>query len=578
MKKFTKGLAVGLSAIIIATAGVACGGGGSDAPSSSETTYINVQNYLCGYGRTYLTETMEAFMDAVKDVEYEPGKKGVYFDIVDENLGVTGQDLLNDIKNNPSDIFTTAGCDTYMLNEYKSDLMDLSEIFNTTKANSTSTFAPETSIMSRMDSEVKDYYTNADGSIYTVPLFYNAMAPIYDAGLVESKSLYIQEGSTDQIILLGAKATASKGVDGVKGTDDDGMPETYAQFFLWLNELSNRSITPITFAGGVPVNYTFAIGQFWADFEGLNGTKAAIDFNGQVLTDLIDTVDASGNVTYLPSTTITAQNGFMVMRQEGRYRALKLTEDLTKNSNKYFTLQSFNPNEAHTTAQTTFITSSLISGAKPVMMLMDGIYWETEADSTFTDYQGMGSGKMDRHFRLLPIPKYSRDMISTDQNNPTKSTYYATIGQQMVVKSGITGGKLDAIKDFLLFFNSSEQMAVQNNESAAPRPFSYSIDGIEDKMSTYQKSVYNVFHSDNVDIALWASKQPLPASNGEDFTAYEFLFASNTYGAKYASDLALRMQGGTTAKQWFDSLITKYGSMDGTPGTVWNGYLAKAGL
>ncbi len=583
MKKFVKGLSIALSTVFIASAGVACGGGGGgglfgggnnngeEKPSENQTTYIRVQNYDCGFGRTYITETVKKFQEAVKDKSYEEGKTGVFVDITNATSESTGQVLLNALKGGEHDVYFTNGIAPYMLNQYKSDLLDLAPILNATSADTENKidFTAESSIMSRMDGDVKNYYLNDDGTMYTIPLFYNSFLITYDAGLVEEKNLYIQEGSTDTQIAVGTKANASKGVDGEKGTEDDGLPETYAQWFLWMDTMKTRGVTPIHKSGLYEQHMTFALGQFWADFEGYEGTRAAIDFNGREVSDLIDSIDGSGNITYMPKTAITPQNGYLVQKQEGRYRALEVAKKLADNYAKYFHAYAFTSSETHTSAQATYVASKL--KGQPIMMFIDGSYWEAEATDKFASFEAQNGGKMDRQFKILPMPKYSRDMIGQD------TTLTTSVAQQILVNAKTSGGTLDAVKDFLAFFNTEENMALQNKESSSPRPFSYSISSIENEMSTYTKSLYNTFHGDNVKVALWASTEDFAFVNSEELDVYYFLLDSKykpTDNVTSYNPVKVMKDEKISVIDWFNGLTDKFTASNNAK---WNSLLNRLG-
>lgn len=562
MKKHIKAISVALSTLLIASSSFAltgCGEKKSNKPDESQVTYIRIQSYDCGYGREFLDEMAKDFTEAVKEKSYEEGKKGVYVDVSYATSNSTGSYLMTDVPNNVNDVFVTSGMTPQLLSANKHNLMDLQGIVGEKSGDDgASQFAEEKSIGERMEKTFYDYFKNADGSFYTIPLFYNAYMTYYDADLVKDEKLFIKEGSTDtRLVLTGNVAEASNGVDGIKGTDDDGLPETYAQYFLWLDKVKEKGIIPMHGAGLYPQHYTFALNQFVADFEGKEKYSGMYDLNGEVtFDDLVKNyeIDANGNVKvteYYDPMTVDTSNGYMVQRAEGKLQALNVAEKLGKNYSKYFHSYSFSPSENHTGAQATFIASAYDSNR--ILSFVEGIYWESEASPVFKSYENRKGGKLDRNFKVMPTPKATRELVGS------RSTVAVQSGLEMVVKAGISGGKLDAVKDFVSFFNKESNMGKQNNLTGTPRPFTYSIsDETKANMSTLQKSIYGLFHSENTDVAFSGSKEPFFTANADYMDLYYWALCtdSDNESASYSTIKGFK-DGTFTLKQYFDGLTTR---------------------
>ena len=111
-------------------------------------------------------------------------------------------------------------------------------------------------------------------------------------------------------------------------------------------------------------------------------------------TDLIE-VDAEGNVTQLPATEITFENGYELQRQAGRYYTLKFCEDVMLSSE-----DNYKVIDTHINCQTYFINGG-ITNNNPVGMIVEGSWWENEAKKAFSDLE---SGGYERHnYRVMPI-------------------------------------------------------------------------------------------------------------------------------------------------------------------------------
>lgn len=413
-----------------------------------------------------------------------------------------------------------------------------------------------------------------DGSMYCIPLFESTEVFTYDKDLCESKKLYIAEGSTDEKLIF-VKSPAQKkqkGVDGIAGTEDDGLPETYAQLYLWFNAMKSSGVKPMTWSGMFKFHIDNTLQNYWADFEGPENVKRCYTFDGGSDSTLIDTVDENGNITYLPATAITTENGYMVQRQEGRYRALSVAKKIAENANDWVNSTSFLESESHTLSQATYINSRFTES--PIMLFAHGSYWEAEATPVFKNYESQKSGKADRHFGVLPIPKYSRSEVGK------ATTVVSDSSTAMFVKSGLTGGVLDAVKDFVIYFNNQENMGLQNKYSASPRPFTYELsDELKATMTDYEISLYDFYkEGEKKNVVYTAARNDFFMANFDEMHKRQWVFASkyksNSSTVSEESVVAFKNEPNVTLKQYFDGLYNRFTADDYA---VWKTMLRKIG-
>lgn len=554
-------LAPALAAMMVSGMAAGCRGRDGDGTvDTSTTTVISVLNYDCGYGREYLENTAKAFQEAVKDVEYEPGKKGVYIDISHQTTGSTGRELLTNLANLSYDVF-------FSNSEIKSNGLknsgNVADITKYVKASSddeesVSRFTEKTSIYDRMFSDFRIAHTATDGKMYDLPLFMGTYNFTYDAELVAKKGLYIAKGSTDEKLILTKNLSArSLGVDGIPDTEDDGLPETWAQFYLWLDEIVDAGCTPMHFWGPM---MGWALANMWMDMETPETLKACWSFDGTVMSNLVDKINPDGSVTYLEPTAITTENGYLVQKQESRYRALQIAKriaDSTRGSKPWINEQKLTG--THKDAQGTFLTSKY--DTKPIVLFAEGGYWEAEATSIFKGLESRKGGKMDRKLALLPIPKYSREDVGTD----ARRTKGVSTGLDMFLHKSIeTKASRQAVIDFFMFFNRSENMAAQNQASSQPRPYEYGIEGVKDQMSYYDKSVYNLLHSDKTDVVYMGDNNAFTIANADKLNDYYWIFYSRykdgSDEAIYTPTRAFLDNPSLTAERYFEGMYTQYAS------------------
>ena len=558
MKKSTKLLTLLLAAAVSAPALCGCGGDGKNLPS--DKTIIYYQAYDCGFGTEHIEETCKLFEEAVKDVSYEEGKTGVYFEPTVTKTDATGKYLVNSLSVNENYVYFTEFTFPQMLKN--SDyVMDISSwMTETSSSPGASRFAESVSIKDRMYTSWREYVTASDGSIHCVPLFEATDVFTYDKDLCESKKLYIAEGGTDEKLIF-VKSPAQKkqkGVDGIEGTEDDGLPETYAQLYLWFEAM--KGVTPMSWSGLYDFGIDNVLANYWSDFEGAENVRRCYTFDGGTDSTLIN-VDESGKITRLDPVAITLENGYMVQKQEGRYHALSVAKKIAENSSKWVASTSFQPSETHTLSQATYINSRFTDS--PIMLFAHGSYWEAEATPIFKNYESQNSGKSDRHFGVLPIPKVNRADVGK-----TPATVISDSSTAMFVKAGIKGGTLDAVKDFVMFYNRSENMGLQNKCSASPRPFSYTLsEEIENTMTDYEKSLYKFFEeSSNRNVVFTAANNDFYMANFEELHKRQWIIASKCFDkSDSVSETAVttfKDNPSLTLKQYFDGLYTRFTDKD----------------
>ena len=558
-------------------------GGGANKPSESDVTYVRVLHYDAGYGRTHLEKTARAFEKAVADVSYEEGKKGVYIDIEHSQMNATGEYLLNSLNNSPYDMFFSTGI-TPAAMKANGYVMDVTNLMNATSENSTYRFAEEKSIYERMYPDMQEYYINEDNSLFGAPVFVISHHLFYDVELVQSRGLYIKKGSTDTALSYTKNVLeAQAGIDGTAGTTDDGLPETWAQFYIWLQEIYDKGITPMHYSGLYQQHMDYSLQQFWADFEGKENVKACWTFDGTEMTNLIDTIDENGNVTYLPATAITVDNGYMVQKQEGRYRVMQMAKkfaDTMSTSEKWIHNYAFSGSETHTEAQGTYISSKY---SKPIMLFAEGSYWEAEARDKFASYESRKGGRLDRKFAVLPIPKFSREDVGVD----SRATVLAMDGMSVFVhKKAATASNKDAVADFFMYYNSSSNMDMQHIESSSIRPYSYVIDDtVKADMSYLQQDLYNYMNNDRTDVVFGCDNNDFYRANASQLNKEKWVFYSQFRKSgdekSYISIKTFKDNNShenlVTAEDYFNGFYKIYTYRAGNAKTLWETMLAKIG-
>lgn len=195
-----------------------------------------------------------------------------------------------------------------------------------------------------MDNGIREFYRTDDNKYYALP-FYEAYHCIsYDIDLFEEKGFYFAKGGCPSEYsaftqnhnenkasgkftsykYVGDMGDRSAGPDGLYGTEDDGLPATYAEFFVLCEKMSSSNVRPITFYGNSDyLNGTAT--ALWTDYEGKDKMRSNFTFEGKDM-DIVTSFDEDKPV--VTKTDITPENAYLLYNQEGRYYALDFLHTL----------------------------------------------------------------------------------------------------------------------------------------------------------------------------------------------------------------------------------------------------------
>lgn len=507
MKNLKKVLGIVLSICILASMVVVFAGCDPiELDPEDETKFqLKISAYEAGYGTQWLNDYKADFENAYSEYTHPdfPEKKGVQVSIdwnQNSNSEILAKIALDTIENhlyfNSVNVYDlSASGDAYNLNAIlQADMASVDESGKTLEG--------------KIETDYQNYLKAFDGNYYAMPMFETYEGLQYNIELFERKGFYFVKGSTDQDIpanryttgLEGAKEKA-EGPDGVSGTHDDGLPATYDEFFELCDYMVECSVTPFVWSG-VWKNYANMLPKaLWVNEEGLEQMRLNFTFSGTAK-NLID-VDEDGNVTPYNGgnpVTIDNTNAYLLLKQEGLYRALQFAERMTSDVNYYHT-ESMGGTLTHTGAQDLFITEELL-GNRPIAFMPEGTYWQAEAVGTFnTNAQTYGDiyGYEQNRYGFMPLP-----------------TYQKKVGHKNTVMSGanvcfadgqISGYEVEVVKAFLQFISTDAQLCEFVKNSHYLRGMKMTLTETQyNELSAYAKSMYDV--QSNSDICYMFSENP----------------------------------------------------------------------
>lgn len=490
MNKLKKMLAIGLSALMLtgtmgAFAGCGEDGpgeGGSDASFTEEVdtlkTQLYVRNYRGGFGNKWLYTAKEKLEAQYAGQSLEEGKTGV-------------QVMIEDIKETPNiasiptDLYDVyfAEALNYLQLVKQGVLEDISDVVTGTNPLETNK-----TIESKLTKEQKAYYgyPESDGThYYALPHYVSALGIIYDIDRFNEKGYYFAKGYENETelankFIIDDSDKKSAGPDGTEGTDDDGLPATYEDFWDLCQFILDSGDTPINW-GAKSANYYLAtlMYQMMANYQGKDQFMLNSTFDG-TMNDLVKF--SNGEIVYNSDGTIATEsvkldpateNGYEVFRHVSYYYALDFMHKLVDNTSKYG-VAGKTDNTSYTAfdAQDDFVLSRHIG--KRQTMLIDGTWWDSESTGAFEEaitYYGDKAKKENCNYGWLPLPQATRAQVA----KKIKPTMINSADSLCFIKKGLPQWRLDLAKDFVRILHTDEAFVDFTKKTNAFKDFQYEI-------------------------------------------------------------------------------------------------------
>ncbi len=531
-KTLTKFIAL-LCAVTTCMPFAACGGGTGESGAQQidkSKAQLYVSNFDGGVGHNWLDAHIKRFEADYAETEFIPGTKGVQVLVTNHKSGLS--ELGSKLKNAKEDVYFLEKVN-YHDAIAQGYFLDITDIVTETM----SEFGESGTIEDKLYESQKEYY-KVNGKYYGLPHAQSPTLLTYDADLFDRNGFFFGDDGE-----LGKKSTdsgLSKGVDNVAGTYDDGLPATYEEFFKLCNAMTKRGIAPMIWSGMYEWYTTRFAKQLRADFDG-EEAMVAYSFDG-VMSNLVDTIDANGNITYKAPVTITEENGYEVFNSASYYYTFKFLEEIYKNS--YYSDKSFNENVSHSDAQSYFLLSSFTS-EQDIGMLVEGLYWVNEAKPSFdkmSTYQG--ASLQERNLKVMPLPKATKEKVGE------KTTIVDSLNQLAFISAYVSEEKKELAKTFLQYCTTQKSLEEFLMQTGLTRNFNIGYDAIYDTLCPYSKSVVDM---------LGASNYIMPASNSEVFQKnYDAFYATYEIGTTQYAEPINAIEAKKSAYEFFNDFRNKY--------------------
>ncbi len=568
MKRFhKKTVACALCALLAcSTASVFAGCGGDSGEKIDESrSQIYIGAYDGGYGEMWLESLKVRFEEAYKDVSFQDGRVGVQVRyICDKDMYTPGY-LLSTINQDKNEVYFASGND--VMGSYISSnlLMDITDVVTEPLTE----FGETRSIEDKMDAQQISHYKR-NGKYYMLPDKETAQGVIYDVDLFESKQYYFAKGGCPSEFSAYTQANnenpaegsfskykytgtgeKSAGPDGKYGTYDDGCPATYAEFEQLMKLMSNKATKSFIW---YDVYQNFLMTALAIDYHGVDAGGLLYTGGGTegVEAEIVTGFDNAGE-PIVETKKISLSNYEDVSRMVGYYYGLEMMETLI--DGKYYAAET-KQGISHVETQQVFLRSSL-NGKQPIAMLLDGTWWDSEAEASGAfaecerDFPGKLASRADRKFGLMPMPKYSEDKIGE------QTTIYAG-SAHVFAKANVAKDKVELIKTFLRFVYTDATMAESTVASGVPIAMDYELSEENTaKMNYFAKQYWNI---SSTSAKVWG--YVAPSIQDTDLSTHYFNFSNfhsfDSDGLRRREYVSLLLEGDSiTAREYFEGMWIK---------------------
>lgn len=559
MRHFTKFCAILLSAMFCCTMTACKNTYEETEPIDPTRTQLYVYNFTGGYGSEWINSIKKSYEELHKDDRYEEGKKGIQIYITGKK--VAASDMVDQILDNREEIYFTEHAYYYTLKAANV----LGDITDAVTADLESYGdKPGTQIVDKLTDEQKAFYglnENGETRYYGLPHYAGYTGFVYNVDLFDERGYYYRDNPDvtasspiEDYFTYYKTDKKSAGPDGKYDTLDDGLPTTYEEFFRLCEYISNSGETPVIWNGANNKDYLNHLTQALAtDYEGLD--RMMLNYNlGNAEMNTADDLGVISNGKFVKDaspTTITESNKTEVFRQAGKYNALSFMQKLLT-TDRYHGSRVFNSAYSHMEAQQEFLYAGHKAKINPIAMLVDGIWWESEATETFKDMadsQGGNFSKMNRKFAFMPLPN------ADDKAGDTKNTLIDHLFSLCFMKANIAEWKKPIAYDFLKFVHSDARLADYTIITNTPKAFRYEMTPDQmNQMSYFGRSVMKLRQESDI-VYPYATNRSY-ANNQSKFHDNNMFFTK--CDKEYQWVLEGLVEGKKSAEDYFSGMVKYY--------------------
>ena len=500
-KLLTRALALSLCAVAAVPAAACSTKSGGGEAVDANRTQIRVYHYNAGYGQDWVYELKANFEAMMAEESFEEGKKGVQVHISGD-MNARGAEQW---RSEPYDVLFLEGPSEYYAMMERGVLLPLTSIMTTPNANDNNQTIEEK--LSLQQRQAYQY----DGEYYGIPHYSGHYGIIYNKDLFDQRGFYIAaERDDDGNLLISAEnPKKSAGLDGIEGTDDDGLPRTYDEFYEFCIEIDANGVDPLCWPGEFYHQHTMLFmdnlvaSNMGAEQMNLNYTftgtandLVVFDSQGNIV------VDEDGDPVTEDGVEITDANAYELSRQLGKYQAFQFMETILKEKAHYNEKDGIEDNKrSHTEMQQLFLENGATSNARPNAMLLDGCWWQMEATTTFDRMtrQDEKWSKQNRNFGWMQLPQPTEADAQAIANGTKKSVYLDYLRATACIKANLpSDGVKDACLKFMQYVYTDEALANFTYTTGTTIGVEY-LDAVDrSRLTPYETSLINYIEKSEI--------------------------------------------------------------------------------
>lgn len=557
-KKLISVVASALCGVFVGGTFAGCGRESIGENVDNTKTQLLVGYYNGGLRDRWINQVVEDFEQAYAEYSFEPGKKGVQVQVTPDK-GLLGASLADKVANMQYEIFLTEDV-TYYDFIAKGAMYDITDIVRSKASES-----EDKTIEEKMLWGTREFFnvgTEENPKYYALPAAACTMNFNYNIDLFEKKGFFFKKGASaddltiEQIekenvqdLFAGKYDEKSVGSDGIPGTDDDGLPVTFKDFYALLMQMKTSGVIPMIWSGAAIFYVIDLVNEIWANFEGAEQMLLNYSWDGTA-TGLID-VDKDGNITKIGDTPIDADNAYKLHLQEGKLRALQFLEAIVNlNDGNCLYKDCFNGTLTHTEAQKRFIKGGY-DGYQEIGILVDGTWWMPEGKDNF----GTTENKYgERKFGIMPNPRYSTDYAG-EENKEVKTIINDST---VFINGNVKKEKVEVASTFMRYLHNEQSLNTFTAYTDCVRAFEYELsqESLE-TMSYYGQYNWRLMTDDHTQVINCYPSTPQAVKNTSMLFHRSWSFASTKYGSNPATSFH---EYNVTAIELFKDIYNDYAS------------------
>lgn len=477
--KMLKKIAVIVAALVLGMSTFGCGGREQEKEVNDSMTQLYVFIYDGGVAASgWLDAAIERFEATYANYSFEEGKVGVQvFPTEAKDASWRSDALLSRMPTLREEVFFTEEINYYQYVAKEGILHNITDLIE----DPLNIAGDQRSIEAKMSDSQKNFYS-VNGEYYALPYFEASLGMFYDKDLFYEKDLYFARNPVgDNPFVTKTNSEKSLGQDGLPGTEDDGLPVTYEEFYTLLRTMKyDKGITaPLSWPGNAQEYLVYLAAAMAYDQMGAEDAFRNVTFTGS--TELLDGTYSEG---YTSTTReITPRTGYELAKQPAWLDAVEFYRDIVINQDYYDPI-SLSSLYTHVDNQSDFLYSGYDD--RKTGILVDGTYWESEATTIFNNMSDKpASSKAERNFGFMPYPRKT----ATSEPHVLTALFNATA----FINGNIQPNKVEVAETFLKFCYTDASLSAFTQITSIPWALKYEIDPNDwTKMSSYGKSLWEI--------------------------------------------------------------------------------------